>query len=69
MYSRTIATSKTTASTPDKLCPHTALAINRQLWLRQALSALKQEAPSQKKTEKNGKSATQNLESLSNHNI
>ena len=40
VYSSTIATSKTTASTADKLCPHTALAMNRQLWLRQALSAL-----------------------------
>ena len=40
MYSSTIATRKTAASTPDKLCPHIASALNRQLWLRQALSAL-----------------------------
>ena len=37
VYSSTIAASKTTASTPDKLCAHTALAMNRPLWLCQAL--------------------------------
>ena len=68
VYSSTIATSKTTASTPDKLCPHTALAINRQLWLRQALSALNAETPSQK----NGKTENQQLRILNpspNHYI
>ena len=48
MYSSTIATSKTAASTPDKLCLQTASAMNRQLWRRQALSALNAETPSQK---------------------
>ena len=47
VYSSTIA--KTAASTPEKLCPHTASAMNRQLWLRQARSALNAETPSQKK--------------------
>ena len=46
--SSTIATSKAAASTPDKLCPHTASAMTRQLWLRQALSAPNAETPSQK---------------------
>ena len=63
VYSSTIATSKTTASTPDKLCPHTASVMNRQLWLRQALSALYAEISSQKR-QKTRKSAIQNLESL-----
>ena len=30
---------KTEASTPDMICPHTASAMNRQLWLRQVQSA------------------------------
>ena len=38
---------KPAASTPDMLCPHAASATNRQLWLRQALSAPFAEAPSQ----------------------
>ena len=37
VYSSTLATSKTAASTPERLCPHTASVINRQLWLRQTL--------------------------------
>ena len=41
---------KTEASTPDMLCPHTTSAMNRQLWLRQVLSAPGAEIPSQKKT-------------------
>ena len=41
---------KTEASTTDMLCPHTASAMNRQLWLRKVLSAPGAEIPSQKKT-------------------
>ena len=63
-YSSTIATSKTTASTPDKLCSHSALAMNCQRWLRQALSALNARNSKSEKPEKNRKSATQNLEYL-----
>ena len=33
-YIYTKATRKTEASTPDMLCPRTASALNRQLWLR-----------------------------------
>ena len=40
VYSCTIPKSKPAVSTPDKLNPHTASATNRQLWLRQTLSAL-----------------------------
>ena len=63
VYSSTVATRKTTASTLDNLCPYTASAMNRQLWLRQALTALNAETPSQK-NRITRKSATQNLESL-----
>ena len=49
VYSSTIATSIQAASTPENFCPHTASAMNRQPWLRQALSALTAETPSQKK--------------------
>ena len=48
VYSSTIASSKTAASTPDKLRPHTTSPMNRQLWLRQAVSVLNAETPSQK---------------------
>ena len=65
VYPSTRATSKTTASTPDKLCPHTASAMNRQLWLRQALSALNPRNSKSEKPDKNKKSATQDLQSLS----
>ena len=63
VYSSTIATSKAAASTPDKLCPHTASAMTRQLWLRQALSAPNAELQV-RENRKNIKSATQNFESL-----
>ena len=67
VYSSTIATSKATASTPDKLCPRTASAMNRQLWLRQALSVLNARNSKSEKPEKNRRNRklpTQNLESL-----
>ena len=38
---------KTKASTPDMICPHTASAMNRQLWLHQVPSAPYAETPSQ----------------------
>ena len=66
VYSNTIATSKTAASTPDKRCLNTASAMNRQLWLRQALSALNAETPSQK-NRKIGNS--EYLNPSANHNI
>ena len=50
VYSSTTVTRKTEASTPDMLCPNRAAAMNRELWLRQVLSALCAELPSQKKT-------------------
>ena len=62
VYSSTIATSKTSASTPNKLCPYTTSAMNRQLLLRQALSALTQKLQVTKTRTR--KSATQNLEFL-----
>ena len=62
MYSSTKATSKTALSTPNKVFPKTASAVNRQLYLRHALSALNAETP----TQKNGKtySVRQNVETI-----
>ena len=73
VYSCTVATRKT-ASTPDMLCPHTASAMNRQLWLRQLLSAPCAETPYQKKTRnskfrQNRKAATQNPGLPPHHNM
>ena len=48
VYFSTTATRQTAMSTPDMLCPHTALAMNRHLWLRHAQSAPYAETPSQK---------------------
>ena len=65
---------KTQASTTDMVCPHTASAMNRQLWLRQVLSAPGAEISSQKKTRNstfrpNQKSAVQNSGPPPNHNM
>ena len=72
VYSNTIATSKTTASTLDKLCPRTASAMNRQLWLRQALTALNSETQKSEKTEKTEKTEYHQSRMLNpspNHNM
>ena len=45
VYFRTAVTRKTEALTPYMLCPHTASAMNRQLWPRQVLSAPGAEIP------------------------
>ena len=49
VYFSTTVTRKTEASTSDMLCPHRASAMNRQLWLRQVLSALGAEIPGKEK--------------------
>ena len=64
---------KTEESTPDMLCPHTASAMNSQLWLRQVLSAPCAKIPSKKnsnfKLSINRKSAIQNSGSPANQNM
>ena len=48
VYFSAVATRETGASIPDIFCAHTASAMNRQVRLRQALSAPCAENPSQK---------------------